>query len=637
MANQVERVFYGGNQVAGQEVSREDLKPLKVKIGQWQQPDGNFSYDPLTGNTLYFGLLSFMYKGHHYKHYQPASPLNSNGTTVTLPYEPGVCEIAYTDAATEQATIWEKLQQAITDEEFPYLVKRTGAAPAYPGRVNLYPAGSDGLGTVFYFKSPIADDGTYLMLSITSSEATEKTVQVEACEIFTNVRSFTPPSTWNETGWDGAAIFQCIADKKNPILVLYNSLSGEKTTYTLQKKAAGTTGMVFAGNFTVTGFDKVSFAYDSGTQTWTSTRSTETYASGGSINYASLVDNDLMYVPSGTPPLPGALWIMPSNETVYVWDNTQTMSNSKFATACDENDDLVIEVPSVDKNFIVISLSSNLDIHSGSNSAVLNLRVQHTNSDNTVTFLTPVGNTITKLEACHAYRIEIVGDTYNCTLLNDSSFVTDEEFAAAIAALKSRIIYTIPLGAVDRIEKISMQSGTGEIRIHATLFNPNMDQDLNADSNVVLNFGPSYVYADHIFFAIYEYDSAHQNWKWIANTDEVNNNLNGIMHFPLVHKAASAFKLESKHLYLFCVCGNLASEVEIMGNELVDAIGMNWTSLALATAKQNAGTYNGAATFGHDFATLDLTTFSEAAANATIAPNHPVRVFAAITNLTGLP
>ena len=636
MANQVERVFYGGNQVAGQEVSREDLKPLKVKIGQWQQPDGNFSYDPLTGNTLYFGLLSFMYKGHHYGHYQPASPLNSSGTVITLPHEPGVCEIAYTDAVADQATIWEKLQQAVTDGQLPYLVKRTGAAPAYPGRINLYPAGSDGLGTVFYFKSPIMDDGTYLMVSLTSSTAQETTVQVEACEIFTNELSFTPPSTWTETGWDGAAIFQCLADKKNPILVLYNTLSGEKITYTLQKKAAGTTSMVFAGNFTTTGYDKVAFVYDSGTQTWSSTRSTETYSGGGGINYAKMDDDDLTYIP-GVSPVPGVLQISPANETVYIWDNTVGMATTKFATQCGENDTLEILAPELTDNAVVICLSTRLNIHSGSSSAVLHLAVRHDNGDNTFTDLSPVGDSVKELKACSAYRISIVGDTYNCELLNDNNFVTDDEFAAAIAALKSRIIYTIPIGAIDKIEKISMSSGTGEVRIHATLFNPNMNQDLNADSNVVLNFGPNHLWVDHLFFAIYEFDRANNNWVWVANTDEVNNNLHGIMHFPLTYRNLAKQSLESSHLYLFCVCGNLANEIEVMGNELVDNINMNASSLALATAKVNAGAFTSVAQFGTDFATLDLSTFSESAAQATTGTQKPVRVFSAITNLTNLP
>lgn len=635
MANQVERVFYGGNQVAGQEVSREDLKQLKIKQGNWQAPDSNFTYDPLVGKQLFVGMLSFTHKGHHIGHYAPFGA-NTNGTSIVIPFNPGVHEITYIDATTEQATIWEELQKALTDGELPVLVKQTGSAPAYPGRVTLYPSGSEGLGTVRYFRSPVDSDGRFLQLAITSSTATETTVQIENCKVFVNERSFTPPSTWTETGWNGADIFQCIEDNKDPILVLYNTQSGEKITYTLQKKAAGTTAMVFAGNFTTTGYDKVSFVYDSGTQTWSSTRSTETYSGGGSINYAKMDDNDLTYIP-GVSPVPGTLQIAPANETVYIWDSTVGMATTKFATQCGENDTLEILAPELTDNAVVICLSKRLNIHSGSSSAVLHLAVRHDNGDNTFTDLSPVGDSVKELKACSAYRISIVGDTYNCELLNDNNFVTDDEFAAAIAALKSRIIYTIPLGAIDKIEKISMSSGTGEIRIHATLFNPNMNQDLNADSNVVLNFGPNYLWVDHLFFAIYEYDRANRNWVWVANTDEVNNNLNSIMHFPLTYRNLAKQSLESSHLYLFCVCGNLANEVEVMGNELADNINMNSGSLALATAKVNAGSYNGVASFGTDFATLDLSTFSESAAQATVGTQKPVRVFSAITNLTNLP
>lgn len=635
MANQVERVFYGGNQVAGQEVSREDLKQLKIKQGNWQQPDSNFTYDPLVGKQLFVGMLSFTHKGHHIGHYAPFG-LNTTGTSIAIPFNPGVHEIVYTDAAADQATIWEEIQKAITDDELPVLVKRTGSAPAYPGRVTLYPSSSEGLGTVRYFRSPVDADGCFLQLQITSSTATETTVQIEHCEIFVNERSFTPPSTWTETGWDGAAIFQCIADNKNPVLVLHNTQSGEKTTYTLQKKAPGTTAMVFAGNFTTTGYDKVSFVYDSGTQTWSSSRSTETYSGGGSINYAKMDDNDLTYTP-GVSPLPGVLEISPANETVYIWDKSANMSSSKFATQCGENDTLVVWAPELTDNAVVICLSARLNIHSGSSSAVLHLAVRHDNGDLTYTDLSPVGDSVKELKACSAYRISIIGDTYNCELLNDNNFVTDDEFAAAIAALKSRIIYTIPLGAIDKIEKISMSSGTGEVRIHATLFNPNMNQDLNDDSNVVLNFGPNYLWVDHLFFAIYEFDRANNNWVWVANTDEVNNNLHGIMHFPLTYRNLAKQSLESSHLYLFCVCGNLANEIEVMGNELADNINMNSSSLALATAKVNAGAFTSVAQFGTDFATLDLSTFSESAAQATVGTMKPVRVFSAITNLTNLP
>lgn len=635
MANQVERVFYGGNQVAGQEVSREDLKQLKIKQGNWQQPDTNFTYDPLVGKQLYVGMLSFTHKGHHIGHYAPFG-LNTTGTSIAIPFNPGVHEIVYTDAAVDQATIWEEIQKASADGELPVLVKRTGSAPAYPGRVTLYPSDSEGLGTVRYFRSPVDANGCFLQLQITSSTATETTVQVEHCEIFVNERSFTPPSTWTETGWDGAAIFQCIADNKNPVLVLYNTQSGEKITYTLQKKASGTTAMVFAGNFTTSGYDKVSFVYDSGTQTWSSSRSTETYSGGGSINYAKMDDNDLTYIP-GVSPVPGTLRISPANETVYIWDNSSAMASSKFATQCGENDTLEILAPELTDNAVVICLSTRLNIHSGSSSAVLHLAVRHDNGDNTYTELSPVGDCVKELKACSAYRISIIGDTYNCELLNDNNFVTDDEFAAAIAALKSRIIYTIPLGAIDKIEKISMSSGTGEVRIHATLFNPNMNQDLNADSNVVLNFGPNYLWVDHLFFAIYEFDRANNNWVWVANTDEVNNNLHGIMHFPLTYRNLAKQSLESSHLYLFCVCGNLANEIEVMGNELADNINMNASSLALATAKVNAGAFTSVAQFGTDFATLDLSTFSESAAQATVGTQKPVRVFSAITNLTNLP
>lgn len=255
-------------------------------------------------------------------------------------------------------------------------------------------------------------------------------------------------------------------------------------------------------------------------------------------------------------------------------------------------------------------------------------------------------NYVGNLKNNFSYNIFISSNKWYCeaAMVDPNSIVTDAELAQALETLKSRIIYTIPLGAIDKVEKISMASGTGEIRIHATLFNPNMDQDLDANSNVVMNFGPTFHWVDAyepIFAAIYEFDRVNSRWVWVANTDlfgaNGGQNLNGIMHFPLTYKNANVEKLESQHLYLFCLCGNLTTELEVMGNELVDNINMNSSSLALATAKQNAGSFVNTANFGTDFEHIDLTTFSESAAQATVGTQKPVRVFAAITNLTNLP
>lgn len=217
-----------------------------------------------------------------------------------------------------------------------------------------------------------------------------------------------------------------------------------------------------------------------------------------------------------------------------------------------------------------------------------------------------------------------------------SSLVTDAQLQAALQTLKSRIIYTLPLGAIDKVEKLKTNSDN--VRIHATLFNPNMDQDLNSNSNVVLNFGPTYTYITNgMCFAIYEFDRVNRVFKWVANTSDISNqNVQGLMHFPLTYINSNYTKLKSEHLYIFCLFVNSSNDLEVMGNELLSDIGLNSQSLALVCGKQNGGTYNSAAQLGTDFATLDLTTFSEAEGHSSDT-GKPARIFAAITNLTNLP
>lgn len=213
---------------------------------------------------------------------------------------------------------------------------------------------------------------------------------------------------------------------------------------------------------------------------------------------------------------------------------------------------------------------------------------------------------------------------------------------AALAALKSRVIYTIPLGSVGRIEQIKLDANGSDISLHATLFNPNMDQDLNSDSNVVVNFGSSgnnFSGSEFILFAIYEFDRTNGVWNWIANTAAIENtgaNVSGIQHYSLAYRDANKMKLESSHLYLF-VCAGRKNTVEIMGNQLDANLNMSSSSLALASGKQNNSGYTGADNFGTDFATIDLTTFSESQANSRAGNQQAARVFASITNLQNLP
>lgn len=258
--------------------------------------------------------------------------------------------------------------------------------------------------------------------------------------------------------------------------------------------------------------------------------------------------------------------------------------------------------------------------------------------------LTPLDGSLTAMKADCSYEIRIYGDKYYCCEVwnAQNAPVTDAELQHAIDTLKSRIIYTIPLGAIDRIEAMSLPAQNTDVTVLATLFNPTMDQDLSNDSNVVLNFGPSQSNPNLLTFAIYQFisdssDPNYRKWQWVANTSDVspNNPLTGIMHFPLSYRSQTITKLSSNHLYLFCAIGQSTNNIECMGNELAEYINMNSASLALATGKQNQNGYTSVATLGTDIPYLDLTTFSESVVQG--SGGKPARLFAAITNLTSLP
>lgn len=258
--------------------------------------------------------------------------------------------------------------------------------------------------------------------------------------------------------------------------------------------------------------------------------------------------------------------------------------------------------------------------------------------------MTKVGDSLDRIYHGRSYELTIAGNSwYLAEIYNtDVLYVTDDDLKNALEVIKSRIIYTIPIGSVGRIEQIKLDANGTDIALHATLFNPNMDQDLNTDSNVVVNFGNSgnnFSGSEFMLFAVYEFDRINRNWKWVANTDAIANtgsNVSGLQHYPLAYRDANKTKLESAHLYLL-VCAGRKNTVEIMGNQLEANINMSSQSLAIATGKQNNSGYTGAANFGTDFSTIDLSTFSEAQANSRVGNQQAARVFAVFTNLKNLP
>lgn len=358
----------------------------------------------------------------------------------------------------------------------------------------------------------------------------------------------------------------------------------------------------------------------------------EPVGSGGGIQYAKYDDSNLTVTPDPLGVFGDTVEMTVQDCIVYTPALAQNQHLDSFINAA--NGQFIIHCPSATDNFISIVVPP---IWTDSIIGDINLTVQ-SGSGNDAKLLTREGNSPTKLKHCHQYRIDIIGSTYQVFTLDSKTETPYDEFVAAIAALKSRIIYTIGLGTIDRIEQIKLDANNlSDIAIHATLFNPNMDQDIGADTSVLMNFGPSQQTTNRLLFAVYEFDRINGNWRWIFNTDDVaGQTLTGIMHFPLYQKRGDAERLSSDHLYLFCAMGNM-NTLEIMGNELANNLNMGSSSLALCTGKQNQSGFTSAEQLGSDIPVLDLTTFSEAQAESRNGNNRPARVFAAITNLTNLP
>lgn len=241
---------------------------------------------------------------------------------------------------------------------------------------------------------------------------------------------------------------------------------------------------------------------------------------------------------------------------------------------------------------------------------------------------------------CQRNLISIVNNCYKLVVLNGGSrYVTETDLNAQLAALKSRILYTIPLGTIDEVLQVDLEASNQIGACHCTLFNPNMNQDLmNGQdgnwSNVCVYLGETaQPVTTHLIFAIYEFDRDTDTFKWVANTDDLANdpNLKGLRAFRLTHVKEGQTSLFSEHLYMFAMLGNVNS-LRIAGNKVPGTI--NSVPLFVACGNKNfppSGSLN-AATLGTDIPVLDTTQFDISSCR-TRDDNKSCRIFASITNI----
>ena len=236
---------------------------------------------------------------------------------------------------------------------------------------------------------------------------------------------------------------------------------------------------------------------------------------------------------------------------------------------------------------------------------------------------------------CEEGLLTILGNTWRYMELGTArQYVNQAELNKQLAALKSRIIYTVPLGAVDNLNVIQFRSDNHGAA-HATLFNPPMNQDLldgfNGEySNVVVYLGETAQSVAHLIFAIYEFDKDNKIFNWVANTDDLASDadLKGNRYFPLTHVKAGQGSLFSDHLYLFValVKGN---NLRIAGNRVPDMI--NSVPLFLS-----CGLYNWPQSMNANNLETDQPSINTAQWSLTECRTQETaiaRIFAAITNI----
>lgn len=241
---------------------------------------------------------------------------------------------------------------------------------------------------------------------------------------------------------------------------------------------------------------------------------------------------------------------------------------------------------------------------------------------------------------CRGCLISIVNNCYKSVLLNAAvEYVTETDLDAQLAALKSRILYTIPFGTIDEVLQVDLEANNQIGACHCTLFNPNMNQDLmdGSDgnwSNICVYLGETAQTVNtHLIFAIYEFDRTNDTFKWVANTDDLagDNNLKGLRAFRLTHVKVDQKSLFSEHLYMFAMFGNV-NTFRIAGNKVPGTI--NSVPLFVSCGNKNfpsSGSLN-AATLGTDVPVLDTTQFDISSCR-TRDDNKACRIFAAITNI----
>jgi hypothetical protein len=139
----------------------------------------------------------------------------------------------------------------------------------------------------------------------------------------------------------------------------------------------------------------------------------------------------------------------------------------------------------------------------------------------------------------------------------------DDEIAEVV---NSRVMYTMDIGAItDAITPSGNQS-----YCIGTLFNPNMDMEIDSNTNVIVATSQSGS-GNHCYLALYELDLANGEYNWIANTADINSDIHttGYHHYKFAYVKDNKFKLKTNKMYYFCLIGDMNS-VRFTGSPITE-------------------------------------------------------------------
>lgn len=174
--------------------------------------------------------------------------------------------------------------------------------------------------------------------------------------------------------------------------------------------------------------------------------------------------------------------------------------------------------------------------------------------------LVPGSATVFKKDS--SYVIHLYGDkAYVSQVINkESAPVTEDDLKEAINTLRSRSVFVMDVGEIAGQVNLNPNGTAGFI---GTLFSPYMDFDISVDTNVVFDVEQMGGQDEMTMFviALYEYDSATGEFKWVANTGDLSTQINSTdrrlgLHSGKLQYIRQNAKLFGGKMYYAVACGH---------------------------------------------------------------------------------